>query len=371
MKNQIKNDLSQSQAQSQFYVITIFIIIFFQFKNCWGFDPLVETISKTSIPVTRPPHSQWDYIAPNSSVTAKGINYSQSGNTMNLIYYDRDGRPMTGATSLSSGLNAIGVPITGQGLPDLNGVQGSFVPLERIAKDTLKGFVVRSDGSLDSAQGANLGNIDYMSEVEVRKIQISVNESALNQMSLDEAMRLDEELRWEIAEFGSLDCVNSKGEIGRSDAGGWPQEMVVKAMFTAAHDDNGTYYCGGGVKDMLHAVGLNPEKKMSGDGDQWYPILKDHSDWVKICCKPGGCPDGTVLTYNNSGPQFKDQCKTGKCHGHVEIEFDNPKNGKKVWCAGLCTSGHPGGSVPHNFQGAFIHKKYVDGIDNKLLCSNQ
>lgn len=171
-----------------------------------------------------------------------------------------------------------------------------------------------------------------------------------------------------------MDRTSSVPPIDLSEVGyeNWTQAQINKARnFKWCHKKNaegkctkygsagdysrGGYRCAKGVRLMLQHLGLPLKRDPPGgpNGRHYYENMQQSPGWKKVDCQPSNCPAGAVLVYDrNSDSSTWDG--SGREHGHVEMVLPDGSGGGNKFCSDFCGS-NPGGSVPHNFKGAFVY----------------
>jgi hypothetical protein len=125
----------------------------------------------------------------------------------------------------------------------------------------------------------------------------------------------------------------------------------ARALQIAASDNAGGGYCARGVRNMLTGMGF---QSPTGHAEDWDQQLANNG-WVKLRgVNPHTAPEGALLFYdsddgngrrarNNGGGQF----------GHVELVAEG-NNGQRLFVSDAARR-NAGGSVPDNFEGAYMY----------------
>jgi hypothetical protein len=123
-----------------------------------------------------------------------------------------------------------------------------------------------------------------------------------------------------------------------------------RALSIAGSDNAGGGYCARGTRNILVGMGFNAP---TGNAEDWDQQLS-RTGWVRLRgVTPGNAPEGSLLFYDSDdGNGRRARNNGGGKYGHVEVVAE--QGGERLFVSDKARR-NAGGSVPDNFEGAFIY----------------
>jgi hypothetical protein len=198
----------------------------------------------------------------------------------------------------------------------------------------------RTVGTTDNYKNLNQGRFDEVLKSSLDTLVMSGVLSQETAQSMQQSIARNPQL-FRGAFSNQMNYWQEQGVLTRT---GFNSDVALRV---ARNDNAGGGFCARGTHNILTTMGYVSPR---GDAHTWDEQLKGNSHWVRLSgVTPQSAPEGAVLFYDRTSANAKGG---GAKYGHVEVVVDD--GGQRRYVSDAARSNF-GGTVPQNFEGAYLY----------------